>query len=132
MKLKNSIILAIVEAGGRAITANNIDDEKEAWQAIKFRQALSKAFNSLKASEDDLVKTCNLKADANGKIAGTAADRKKFNKLEEELLEDESDLGEIKPIPYAAWHKLKKENKQLSRPDIEDALKGLFWIEPEE
>lgn len=131
MKLQNSIILAIIEAGGRTITANNLDDTSS-FRVIKLRQALSKAFNSLKALEDALVKECHLKADADGKITGSAADKKKFNKLEEELLKDETDLGELKTIPFAAWHELKKENKLLGRPDIEDALEDVFWTKPEE
>lgn len=131
MKLENKLILTIIEAGGRTITANSIDDADSAFAVIKFRQSLTKAFAALKSAEMTLISECNLKADGRGNLTGGPADKKRFCALEQKLLSDTSDLGEITPIPYKDWHSLKKENKGLANAEIEDALENLMWLNPE-
>lgn len=45
-----------------------------------------------------------------------------------ELLEDEVAL-DVRPVPYTTYFALKKENKNILRPNIDMLLEGIMWQE---
>lgn len=131
MKLKNSIIIALVSNGALNITANDLD-AGQAYKVIKFRRAIQKAFEALQEAEKAIIADCNLEIGEKGVLNGEDADKEKFAKLRTELSADETEIGEVKSLPYADWHKLKGENKGIANAYIEDNLEGVLWTAPEE
>lgn len=131
MKLKNNIIIALVSNGALNITANDLD-AGQAYKVIKFRRAIQKAFEALQEAEKAIITECNLEIGEKGILNGEDADKEKFGKLRTELYNDETEIGEVKSLPYADWHLLKKENKSLGNAYIEDNLEGVLWTAPEE
>lgn len=129
MKIKNNVILALANVGGQNITASTISAE-HAYKVIKFRRAISKAFEEIVAKEKELIKDCELEIGDGGKLSGKNEDIKRFGEIRQKLYEDESDLGDIKTVPFEAWHEIKKENKSLQNAFIEDSLEGIIWEAP--
>lgn len=130
MKLKNNIIIALVSNGALNITANDLD-AGQAYKVIKFRRAIQKAFEALQEAEKAIITECNLEIGEKGILNGEDADKEKLGKLRTELYNDETEIGEVKSLPYADWHLLKKENKSLGNAFIEDNLEGVLWTAPE-
>ena len=61
----------------------------------------------------------------------------KFNDLYTELLNDESEIGDIKVMSYESYHALAKENRgKEGKPDIfsimQSELEGKLWEAPKE
>lgn len=132
MKLKNNIIIALVQAGCLALTAEAIDDASQGYKVIKFRRGVQKAFEGLQDAERAIINDCHLEIVEKGVLNGEDADKEKFAKLRNELYNDETEIGEVKALPYTAWHELKKACKGLAEPYIEDNLEGVLWVAPEE
>lgn len=130
MKLKNNIIVALVNNGALNITANGLD-AGQAYKVIKFRRAIQKAFEALLEAEKAIIADCGLEIGEKGVLNGSDESKEKFGKLRTELYADEAEIGEVKSLPYADWHKLKGENKGLANAYIEDNLEGVLWTAPE-
>lgn len=88
---------------------------------------MSTAFSAILESEQKFAAECGLEIKEDGSLKGKEKDKDRFGKFREQLLKDEADLGDIKPIPYADWHTLQGENKSLVNVDIEDMLEGVLW-----
>ena len=131
MKIKNQLVLALVSNGVLNITATTLN-ASEAYKIIKFRRVVKKAFDELSEKEKDFIKDLGLEIGENGKLEGKEDDIKKFGEFQKALYEDDVELGDIKAMPYDAWHELQKENKALAIPFIEDELEGILWTAPEE
>lgn len=130
MKLKNQIIVALINAGCSSITAMTIE-AASAYRVIKFRRSIAKAFEGIVEKEMELVKDCNLGLGEKGVLNGNPADIKRFDALRAELYKDEQEI-ETNAISFDLWHELQKENKCLVNPLIEDALEGVLWVAPGE
>ena len=130
MKIKNESIVALVFNGANNITATELVPA-QAYRVIKFRRALNAAFEKVRDAEKTLLEENHLKVNDKGEIEGKEVDRKKFVELRVELYKDEAEL-DCKVIPFDEWCKLKKENKVLSNPAIEDTLEGVLWEAPAE
>ena len=131
MKLKNNIIIALVSNGALDITANDLD-ASQAYKVIKFRRAIQKAFGALQEAERAIITECGLEIGEKGILNGDDAGKEKFAKLRTELYADETEIGEVKSLPYADWHRLKGENKGLGNAYVEDNLEGVLWTAPVE
>ena len=131
MKIKNQLVLALVSNGVLNITATALN-ASQAYKIIKFRREVRKAFDELSEKEKDFIKDLGLEIGENGKLEGKEDDIKKFGEFQQALYEDEVELGDIKAMPYDAWHELQKENKALAIPFIEDGLENILWAAPEE
>lgn len=131
MKLKNNIIVELALAGALNLNTTALD-AAHAYKVIKFRRAVSKAFGELQEAEKGIIKDCGLEISAGGELEGEDEAKAKFAKLQEELYEDEADLGDIKAIPFGQWHALQQENKGLANAFVEDSLEGILWNAPEE
>lgn len=129
-KLKNNIIVALVNMGGTALTASTIN-VADAYKVIKFRRSLKKAFDEIADKERDILKDLGIEVGEGGKLSGDEEKIKRFSELQKTLYEDQSEI-ESKTMPYETWHELQKENKPLQNPLIEDALEGILWEAPAE
>lgn len=128
MKIKNEIIAKLYLAGGARITAISLGSD-DAFQAIRFRREIKRAFEKLREEELALATECGLKPGKEEPLSGTKEEMSRFREMQHSLLEESSEL-EARAIPYEAWHKLKQENHILGDQEIEDALSNVFWMEP--
>ena len=129
MKIKNQLVLALVSNGVLGITATTLN-ASQAYKIIKFRREVRNAFDEMSEKEKDYINALGLEIGENGKLEGKEDDIKKFGEFQKALYEDEVELGDIKAMPYDAWHELQKENKALAIPFIEDGLEGIIWTAP--
>lgn len=143
MTLKNHIIIALVNSGLLSTTEHDVP-AKDAYKAYKFRKAIGKAFNELLEKEKDFPKLAGVE---DGKEP-TEEQAKRITELRVEMLNDESDLGDIKTMGYESYHILANENRRTTVPiqdgdkvvnrivDIfqafQEALEGVLWEAPEE
>ena len=131
MKIKNQLVLALVSNGVLNITAITLD-ASEAYKIVKFRREVKKAFDELSEKEREFIRDLGLEIGENGKLEGKDEDIRKFGEFQKALYEDDAELGDIKAMPFDAWHDLQKENKVLAAAFIEDALENILWTAPEE
>ena len=123
MKIKNSLIIALVQAGCLNI-ASNTPDSATAYTLVKNRKALREAYSALQDGEKELLDECKLTVNEKGEPEGKELDR--FKKLQSELFNDEMEVN-LLPLPYDVYHSLKANHKVLADPIIEDALEGILW-----
>lgn len=147
--MKNIDIIGLVNGGALAITANELGAE-HAYKVLKFKKAVKKAFEAYLDAEKDILKESGIENpeafDAERKkLAASGANPKRlaelnkafarFSALRSNLYKDEAHLEEVKAMPYAAFHELQKENKNLAGKPLntfEDILEGVLWTAPEE
>lgn len=155
MKLKNNIIISLVNLGISATTEHDVP-VKDAYKAYAFRHAIEKANKDLDEKRQGLVKSAGIEdgqkfdermkelrkidkpTEAEAKeLAEMTGKLKKFNDLYTELLNDESEIGNIKVMSYESYHALAKENRgKEGKPDIfsllAGELEGVLWEAPKE
>lgn len=155
MKLKNNIIISLVSLGISATTEHDVP-VKDAYKAYAFRHAVEKANKDLEDKRQGLVKSagiedgqkfdermkelrqkCELTEEEKGELNEMEGKLKKFNELYNELLNDESEIGNIKVMSYESYHALAKENRgKEGKPDIfsllAGELEGVLWEAPKE
>lgn len=158
MKLKNNIIISLVNLGISATTEHDVP-VKDAYKAYAFRHAIEKAHKDLEDKRQGLVKSAgiedgqkfdermkelrklakenNLSEDEQKEFAEMEGKLKKFNDLYNELLADETELEGVKVMAYESYHALAKENRgKEGRPDIfslmAGELEGVLWEAPKE
>lgn len=145
--MKNQLIIALVQAGFLSVTNNTI--ENEAYKVVKLCSALKGAFGKVQELEEALLKDCGIE-DANAfnaelkalaeikkpskedekKIGEMRYKSEKFNKMESDMLNDEQELA-FAPMSYDTWHKMVMESGIKVSAELEDAVKGVLWVEPE-
>lgn len=155
MKLKNTVIVSLINLGIQATTEHDVP-VKDAYKAYAFRHAIEKANKDLEDKRQGLVKSAGIedgqKFDERMKELRkldkpTEAEKKelsemteklnKFQELYTELLNDESEIGDIKVMSYESYHALAKENRgKEGKPDIfsimQSELEGKLWEAPKE
>lgn len=155
MKLKNNIIISLVNLGISATTEHDVP-VKDAYKAYAFRHAIEKAHKDLEDKRQGLVKSAGIEdgqkfdermkelrkkgeltEEEKGELAEMEGKLKKFNDLYNELLNDESEIGNIKAMAYESYHALAKENRgKEGKPDIfsilQGELEGILWEAPKE
>jgi hypothetical protein len=155
MKLKNNIIISLVNLGISATTEHDVP-VKDAYKAYAFRHAVEKANKDLEDKRQGLVKSAGIEdgqkfdermkelrkkgeltEEEKGELAEMEGKLKKFNDLYNELLNDESEIGNIKVMSYESYHALAKENRgKEGKPDIfsllAGELEGVLWEAPKE
>ena len=158
MKLKNNIIVSLINLGISATTEHDVP-VKDAYKAYAFRHAIEKANKDLEDKRQGLVKSAGIedgqkfdermkelrKIEKEGKLSDKekkelAEMQEKLNKFQElytELLNDESEIGDIKVMSYESYHALAKENRgKEGKPDIfsimQSELEGKLWEAPKE
>ena len=158
MKLKNNIIISLVNLGISATTEHDVP-VKDAYKAYAFRHAVEKAHKDLEDKRQGLIKSAgiedgqkfdermkelrklkkenNLSEEEQKEFADMEEKLNKFNELYNELLSDESEIGNIKVMSYESYHALAKENRgKDGKPDIfsllAGELEGVLWEAPKE
>ena len=158
MKLKNNIIISLMNMGISATTEHDVP-VKDAYKAYAFRHAIEKANKDLEDKRKGLVKSAgiedgqkfdermkelrklkkenNLSEEEQKEFADMEEKLNKFNELYNELLNDESEIGNIKVMSYESYHALAKENRgKDGKPDIfsilDGELEGVLWEAPKE
>lgn len=158
MKLKNNVILSLINLGISATTEHDVP-VKDAYKAYAFRHAIEKANKDLEDKRQGLVKSAGIedgqkfdermkelrKLEKESKLSGKEKEElsemtgklEKFNELYTELLNDESEIGDIKVMSYESYHALAKENRgKEGKPDIfsilAGELEGILWEAPKE
>lgn len=158
MKLKNNIIISLMNLGISATTEHDVP-VKDAYKAYAFRHAIEKAHKDLEDKRQGLVKSAgiedgqkfdermkelrklakenNLSEEEQKEFAEMEEKLNKFNDLYNELLADESEIGNIKVMSYESYHALAKENRgKEGKPDIfsllAGELEGILWEAPKE
>lgn len=155
MKLKNNIIISLVNLGISATTEHDVP-VKDAYKAYAFRHAIEKANKDLDDKRQGLVKSAGIedgqKFDERmkelrkkgeltevekGELNEMEGKLKKFNDLYNELLVDETELEGVKVMAYESYHALAKENRgKEGKPDIfsllAGELEGVLWEAPKE
>ena len=158
MKLRNNIIVSLINLGVSATTEHDVP-VKDAYKAYAFRHAIEKANKDLEDKRQGLVKSAGIedgqkfdermkelrKIEKEGKLSDKEKKElaemeeklKKFQELYTELLNDESEIGDIKVMSYESYHALAKENRgKEGKPDIfsimQSELEGKLWEAPKE
>lgn len=155
MKLKNNIIISLVNLGISATTEHDVP-VKDAYKAYAFRHAVEKANKDLEDKRQGLVKSAGIEdgqkfdermkelrkkgeltEEEKGELSEMTGKLNKFNELYNELLSDESEIGNIKVMSYESYHALAKENRgKEGKPDIfsimQGELEGILWEAPKE
>lgn len=158
MKLKNNIIISLMNMGISATTEHDVP-VKDAYKAYAFRHAVEKAHKDLEDKRQGLIKSAgiedgqkfdermkelrklakenNLSEEEQKEFAEMVEKLNKFNGLYNELLSDESEIGNIKVMSYESYHALAKENRgKEDKPDIfslmAGELEGILWEAPKE
>lgn len=121
----------MVREGCLNLTANTLN-AAQAYAVIKFRRAIGRAYHDLTEAEGALISDCGLSIGEKGVLNGAPEKLDKFRELRDQLAEDLVDIGDMKALPYEAWHALKQENKGLADAYIEESLAGTFWLEPDD
>lgn len=140
MKAANNLIIALINSGLLGTTEHDVP-AKDAYKVYKFRKAVGKAYNELAEKEKDFPKEAGVEE---GKEP-TEEQNKRISELRLEMLNDESDLGDIKTIPFESFHALAAENKRTPYRGqgeetlyidffrvFEERLEGVLWKEEEE
>lgn len=128
MKLKNSIIKALIENGLQNTTDHSVDC-KHAYKVYNFIHEVVGANKVLEEKRQELVKTAgidnakefderrrllsaktNRTAEEQKELEEMEAKFKRFADLFAELMNDETELN-VKTIPYEEYHKLANENR---------------------
>lgn len=158
MKLKNTVIVSLINLGIQATTEHDVP-VKDAYKAYAFRHAIEKSHKEFEDKRPGLVKSAGIedgqkfdermkelrKIEKEGKLsdkekkelAEMTEKLNKFNELYTELLNDESEIGNIKVMSYESYHALAKENRgKEGKPDIfsimQGELEGILWEAPKE
>ena len=132
---------------------------KDAYKAYAFRHAIEKSHKEFEEKRQGLVKSAGIedgqkfdermkelrKIEKEGKLidkekkelAEMTEKLNKFQELYTELLNDESEIGDIKVMSYESYHALAKENRgKEGKPDIfsimQSELEGKLWEAPKE
>lgn len=142
MRIKNNLIIALGNSGLLSTTEHDVP-AKDAYKVYKFRKAIGKAYNELAEKEKDLPRLAGVEE---GKDP-TEEQRQRINELRAEMLNDETDLGDIKTMGFESYHILAGENKRTAvqipfgdkfRTDFVDVfrvfqeeLEGVLWEENE-
>ena len=155
MKLKNNIIISLMNLGISATTEHDVP-VKDAYKAYAFRHAVEKANKDLEDKRHGLIKSAGIEdgqkfdermkelrkkgeltEEEKGELNEMEGKLKKFNELYNELLSDETELEGVKVMAYESYHALAKENRgKEGKPDIfslmAGELEGVLWEAPKE
>jgi len=147
--MKNIDILNLVNGGILSVTALDLGAE-HAYKVLKFKKAVRKAYDAVLDSEKELLKESGIEDGAafdkernELRESGSNAERlaeldktfTRFAELRSKLYNEEAELGDIKTIPFSAFHDLQRENKELDHKPLnffEELLEGVLWKEEEE
>ena len=155
MKIKNTVIVSLINLGISETTEHDVP-VKDAYKAYAFRHAIEKSHKEFEEKRQGLVKSAGIedgqKFDERMKelrkldkptekekkeLAEMQERLNKFQELYTELLNDESEIGDIKVMAYESYHALAKENRgKEGKPDIfsimQSELEGKLWEAPKE
>jgi len=155
MKLKNNIILSLINLGIQGTTEHDVP-VKDAYKAYAFRHAIEKAGKAIDEKRQGLVKSAGIEdgqkfdermkelrkiekptEEQKKELSGMQEKLDKFQSLYNELLNDESELEGVKTMSYESYHALAKENRgKDNKPDIfsimQADLEGKLWEAPKE
>ncbi len=152
MIMKNVILVNAVQNSNHALLAFETKSltPASAYRAIKLRCALKDAWEKYLEAEQGCLAEAGIEdvqsfevhrhelKEKAGKTKEEEAELKamnekvaRYNELRDLLLNDVVDFSGIKPISFEEWLKFKQENPCITA-DIEDALMGIAWSEPEE
>jgi len=145
-------IIVAINSGFTKITCNDLSASSK-YRVLKFKSILNKAFEQIQTLEKSILDSCNIQdiQDIDSKIKKLEANKNRteeeneeyktlsnkmdsYLKIRTEMLQDDLTLNDIGTISYEDWYTLRKENrdKDYITNYIEDALKGVFWVEPDE
>lgn len=156
MKKQDVIVLANL---GVANATNHTLSVEHAYKVVKFRKALQSTLEAIGKDEEAIRKDAGIEdaqafdkelaelrenkkrtKEQQKKLDEMEAKLKRFVELRGEMFKEEVDLG-CKALPYAEWHKLQNENKEVEingrKVDLlsgyaEDLLEGVLWEAPKE
>lgn len=153
--MKKQTLIVLANAGIQSIT-NHTLDAAQAYKVVKFRKAFNAAIDAIAEDEKALLKEAGIedapsfnkeledlrKADRTPeqeeKYNEMTEKVKRYNELHAEMLQEEVTL-DCKALPYAEWHKLQNENKEIGERKldllsgwVEDVLEGCLWTAPED
>ncbi len=149
MELEINKIIQLVNSGVLNTTEHDVPVE-DAYKASKFRRELKAALEEVAEREKVLAKEAGI-ADLQKFSEAPEDARKRFLELRAELYKDSIDLPGIKPMSYASFHALAKENRSIPaqvpafdkdgketiatiKVDVfrncEDILEGVLWVAP--
>lgn len=152
--MKKQTLIVLANAGIQSIT-NHTLDAAQAYKVVKFRKSFNAALDAIAEDEKALLKEAGIE-DASAfnkeledlrKADRTPEQEKKYNEMTEkvkrynelhaEMLQEEMTI-DCKALPYAEWHKLQNENKEMGERKldllsgwVEDVLEGCLWTAPE-
>lgn len=157
MKIKNQLVVALVNAGLLSITAHEVP-VKDAYKAIKFKSEIDKANKAIDEKRVGLVEGAGIEdgqkfderlkelralaspsEDEQKELDGAVEKLKKFQELYAELMNDETEI-DVKTMPFESFHILAKENRETrvggQTIDIftvfASELEGILWVAPSE
>lgn len=126
------------------------------YKVLKFKNVLSKTFETIQSLERGLLEASNIQDmqemeseikkleenksrtnEEDEKYQNLISKRKQYLDVRTEMLQDDITLNDVGTISYEDWYLLRKENRPKDDSEIitnyiEDALKGVLWVEPDE
>ena len=145
----------MINSGFPDITCNTLSASSR-YKVLKFKSVLSKALESIQGIEKSLLEASNIQdmkelesdikklednksrtSEEDEKYQNLINKRKQYLDVRTEMLNDDITLADIDTISYEDWYLLRKENRPKDSNEIitnyiEDALKGVLWVEPDE
>lgn len=147
--MKNLYVIELTKLGFQDISNSSVDI-KDAYQVVKLRGALKTALERIMACEETLLADAGI-TDAQAfdarmaeltaikepdekqkaEMEKMASQRDKYVEMRQNLLDEEAQEIDIRPLAYESWFALLKSNGIQIPVQIEDAMKGVLWVEPE-
>lgn len=153
MKILDIVIM--INSGFSNITCDTLPASSR-YKVLKFKSILSKTFETIQSIEKSLLEASGIQdmqqmesdikkledcksrtKEDDEKYQELTEKRRQYLEVRTEMLNDNFELNNIGTISYEDWYLLRKENrpkdgKEIITNYIEDALKGVFWVEPDE
>lgn len=166
--MKNIDIIRLQQGGLQQASAHDVSPA-HAYKLSKLKREVQKAFDELVEREKDLMKDCDIEdygkdrerlRDMKKRMSALSAEEKKefdalhdrlehYDKMHEELMNDDTPLSGVKTMPYEDWHRLQAENRAKSlvlqaggrrfsqtvdifTGELEFILEDVLWRAPEE
>lgn len=145
----------MINSGFSNITCDTLPASSR-YKVLKFKSILSKTFETIQSLERSLLEASNIQdmqemeseikkleenksrtSEEDEKYQSLISKRKQYLDVRTEMLQDNITLNDIGTISYEDWYLLRKENRPKDDSEIitnyiEDALKGVLWVEPDE
>ena len=132
--MKLGDVNGLVEGGGVLSMTALESGAKVAYKLFLFRKEITKAYDSIKEQEHELLEENNIDViadfDSEGKFKSDSEEKaekwNRFSKLRAEMFATDYPIS-VPMLTYDEWFLVYKENKARINPFVEGMLEGILW-----